>query len=203
MRPQKTTGYSLLEVMMTLGIFLIVVFGLSAFISQNYRATLFADEQSEAIQQARRGVEQMVKEIREALPAENGAYPIELANDQTLIFYSDLDADELVERVRYTLEGTNLVKGVTEPEGFPPAYTTPEETTILSRYVQNGSEPIFFYLNGNYPTDTEDNPLQTPAPVNQIRLVRVFLEINVDPSRAPENFALISNSQLRNLKDNL
>src|SRR3989338_5380993 len=155
MRSQKTTsGFSLLEALFTMGIFVLVTVSVSSFIMQSYKTTLFADEQAEAIEQARRGMTSMVKEIREASPAENGAFPLELADAQNIIFYSDIDSDEEIERVHYYLSGTDLVKGVMEPSGFPPACVGAKETTVLSHYVQNGTEPVFSYFNGDYPTDT-------------------------------------------------
>ena len=194
-------GITLLETLITVAIFTIVVISVTTFIVQSYRADLFANEQVEAIRNAQRGVDVMVKEIRESSPAENGAYPIDTATDQTVIFYSDTDSDELIEKIRYSLEGTDLVRGVTEPSGWPATYDNPETTTVLSRYVRNGSTPIFYYYGSSYPTSQD--PLPTPAAVEDIRLIRVHLQINVDPSRAPDSFTLISNSQLRNLKDNL
>ena len=202
-KSHNQSGLSLLEIVVTLGIFSMAIVGVSTFITQSYKANLLANEQAEAIENARTGTDIMVKEIREASPAENGAYPIEVANDQNLIFYSDIDSDELIEKVRYYLDGTNLIKAVTDPSGFPPEYINPAQETIISRYVQNGTEPLFYYYNADYPIDTVNNPLITPAAVNNIRLVRTYLKINVDISRAPDNFILISNSQIRNLKDNL
>jgi hypothetical protein len=60
-----------------------------------------------AIDEARKGIETMVKEIRMAKEGENGAYPIEYAGDKEFIFYSDIDGDGRVERVRYFLAQTN------------------------------------------------------------------------------------------------
>lgn len=201
--PRKQSGMTVLELLIVMGIFSMAVLGVVGFIIQSYKANLFADQQSEAISQARRGLDTMIKEIREASPSENGSYPIDSAQTQNLIFYSDIDSDEEIERIRYTLTETDLIKGVTEPSGFPPEYINPEQTKILSRYVQNGSEPIFYYYNGDYPNDTENNPLSYPVQIQHVRLIRTYLKINVDPRRAPEDFLLISNSQIRNLKDNL
>lgn len=50
-------------------------------------------------------------ELRSALPAENGAFPILTAATNTLTFYSDIDDDGVVERVRYFLSGSKMRKG--------------------------------------------------------------------------------------------
>jgi len=199
----KQSGYSLLEILITMGIFLIVIVFVTAFVSQSFKVNQFTMEQSEAINHARKGIDLMVKEIRESSPAENGSYPIENADSQTITFYSDIDADELVEKIRYFLDGTDLKKGTTEPSGFPPVYTGEETIITVSKNVRNNESPVFYYYNSDYPTDTVNNPLTVPAGVNEIRLIRVILTVNVDPNKAPENFVLISNAQIRNLKDNL
>ena len=196
-------GFSLLEMIVVLSIFLVVSTIVTSFVAQNFRVNRFALEQSDAINQARRGMDIMVRELREASAAENGSFPVDTASDQTLIFYSDIDADALLERVRYFLDGTELKKAVLDPSGFPPVYTGEETINTISQYVRNDLTPIFYYYNKDFPNDTINNPLETPAAVNQIRLVKILLEINVNPAQAPKHFILISNSQLRNLKDNL
>lgn len=68
-----------------------------------YRTHSYQWQQALAISEARRGIETMIKEIREAREGENGAYPVELAGDKEFIFYSDIDNDSKTERVRYFL----------------------------------------------------------------------------------------------------
>jgi hypothetical protein len=75
----------------------------SGLVSMLYKTKSYQWEQSLAISEARRGIETMVKEIREAREGENGAYPLEFAGDKELIFYSDIDNDGETERVRYFL----------------------------------------------------------------------------------------------------
>ena len=196
-------GFTLIETLVVLSIFTLAVILVGSFVVQGFKINRFTMEQGDAISYAQKGIDIMVKEIREASPSENGSYPITLALDQSITFYSDIDADEMVEQVRYYLDGTDLKKATINPSGFPPVYTGEETVSTISRYVRNNPDPIFYYYNGDFPGDEENNPLTTPAPTNEIRLVRVFLKVNVDPEKAPEHFILISNSQLRNLKNNL
>ncbi|MFA6254731.1 MAG: prepilin-type N-terminal cleavage/methylation domain-containing protein [Patescibacteria group bacterium] len=199
----QSHGFTLIEAMVTIGIFLVSLSAVTLFVTQGFKVNRFAIQQSDAINYARKGIDIMIKEIREASPAENGSYPIVTAQNQTLTFYSDIDQDELVERVRYFLDGVNLKKAVSKPSGFPPVYSIEEQISTLSEYVRNDTDPIFYYYNKDFPTDTENNPLPQPIAINEVRLIRIFLKINVDPAYAPADFVLISNSQLRNLKDNL
>ena len=143
--------------------------------------------------------------FRSALPGDTGAYALESANDFEFIFYTDYDRDLAVEKVRYFLDGSNFNKGVTEASGNPLQYLPQDETiTTISKYVRNdASEPVFTYYNGDYSGKDTDTPMATPADVLDLKLIHIFLEINVDPTKAPMDFDLESDVQIRNLKDNL
>jgi hypothetical protein len=197
-------GFSLIE-----GIFMIAIFALAmtlliTFVIYIYRAYGYNFEQIAAINEARKGIEVMVKEIRESRYGDDGSYPLEEAGNSQLIFYSDVDKDESVERVRYFLDGANFKKGVVEPSGDPPQYILSGEIVdILSAYVRNNTVPVFTYYNGDWPVDIVNNPLPTLTRLTETKLMHVFLRINVDPNRPPDNFELESDVQIRNLKTNL
>lgn len=176
----------------------------SAYIVTGYKTSRFAEEQNESIEHARKGIETMIEEIREASPAENGDFAIAEADEQNFVFYSDIDVDQQTEKVRYFLEGSDLKKGVTQPTGFPVTYPTENEViTILSMYVRNDTDPIFYFYDATWAgTDTNDY-LTTPASPNQVNIIRLNLEININPAIAPNPFILESYVNVRNLKENL
>lgn len=188
---------------------MIAVFSLAmslliSFVIYVYRSYGYNFEQIAAINEARKGIETMVREIREAQYGEDGSYPLEEAGNSQFIFYSDVDKDASVERVRYFLDGTDFKKGVVEPSGDPPQYILEDEVVkILSIYVRNESTPIFAYYNGDWPLDIINNPLPTLTRLTDTKLMHVYLKINADPNRPPDNFELESDVQIRNLKTNL
>lgn len=187
-----------------IGIFALAMALLISFVIYVYRAYGYNFEQVAAINEARKGIETMVKEIREARYADDGSYPLEEAGNFQFIFYSDIDKDSNIERVRYFLDGTNFKKGVVEPSGDPLQYVLSSEVVdVLSAYVRNGTTPVFTYYNGDWPIDTVNNPLPTLTRLTETKLMHVYLKINVDPNRPPENFELESDIQIRNLKTNL
>ncbi len=100
---KKLFAMTLVEALVALFIFSVLIAGIFGLTFILYRTKSYEWEQSLAIAEARRGVEKMVREIREAREGENGAYPIEYAGDKEFIFYSDVDDDGKVERVRYFL----------------------------------------------------------------------------------------------------
>ncbi len=195
---KKQFGFTLIEIMTAIGIFILASTILWSFIVNSYKVQNFSMEQADAITEAQRGVETLVKELREALPGDNGAYPVELADAQNIIFYADFDRDNAIEKVHYWLTGSDLKKGVTEPSGSPLTYNPAnEQVKTISRYVRNNSIPVFIYRDGDYAS------LATPADPDAVKLVHIYLKINVVPTRAPMNYDLESDVVLRNLKDNL
>ncbi len=96
-------GFTLTETLVAVAIFALAMGGVTVAVMSAYQTQNFTRQQSVAIKEARRGIETMVKEIRAAGPGEDGSYPIEKAGDKELIFYSDVDQDLRVEKVRYFL----------------------------------------------------------------------------------------------------
>jgi hypothetical protein len=66
--------------------------------------------------------------------------------------------------------------------------------------VNESTQPVFYYYNENYPGDTVNNPIATPIAIEDARLVRVLLRINIDPIKAPNNVNVESFVDLRNLE---
>jgi hypothetical protein len=201
---KNINGLTLLELVIAIGLFVIITFAWNDFALQSYRGASFGQEQLEAIRQAQNGIDTMAKELRELSSAENGSYALALAGDQELIFFSDIDEDIYTERIHYFIDGTDLKKGITEATGNPLNYDPNNEIiSILSTHVRNDTQPIFIYYNGDYPYDIINNPLPAPARLVETKLMHVFLRINIDPQRAPTDFDLETDVQLRNLKTNL
>jgi len=191
-------GMTLMEIVIAMGIFIFASIMIWNYIKNSYQIQNFSFEQSTAITEARRGIETLVKEIRETLPGDTGAYPVESADEQEIIFYADFDRDDAIEKVHYWLDGSEFKKGTTEASDNPLSYDPlDEKTEVISRFVRNSSTPVFTYYDGDY---TE---LSTPAESDEIRLIHIYLKINVFENRAPLDFDLESDVSLRNLKDNL
>lgn len=315
-------SFTLIETLITIATFALIFGLVSGFIVMAYRIHGFTWQQSLAVSEARKGIETMVKDIREARISDTGSYPIVKAEDKEFIFYSDIDKDGAVERVRYFLgtagsgsqtqecqtsavggscsvvfsdflqgtltsaqvqvsvdgdfgrnqeyaeiyadsnyldrvcgtgcldcpnawQGTQTFsvqdhaadnsvtfladatsevdplcphsmkaqfqlswtedvsgqahefkKGIINPVGDPLEYPLDqEEVTILSSYVRN-TPPIFRYFDA---TGTEITLL--PARLVDTKLMEVYLIVNVNPERAPQDFELRSAVQLRNLKE--
>lgn len=100
-------AFSLIETLVVIGIFGIVIIAVFTVVLILYRTQSYGWQQSVAVDEARRGVKTMVKEIREARFGDDGSFPIERAADKEFVFYSDIDKDGATERVRYFLGTVN------------------------------------------------------------------------------------------------
>ncbi len=200
----KKTGFTLVETLVALTIFSLALAALLTFFFQGLRFQTFATEQQQQVEYARRSAQTMVKELRDAAPGDDGSYILNRAEDQEIIFFSNIDGDAAIERVRYFLDGTIFKKGVVEPSGIPIVYDPATESiTTIAEYVRNGATPIFVYYNGDYPGDMIHNPLPTPTRLTETKLLNFYLRINVNENQAPNETEVVTEVQIRNLKNNL
>ncbi len=186
-------GYTLIEIMVVISIMTIIVYIASDFLIAGYKANVFNYEQDTAIQNARRATEIISKELRGANNSAQGDYPISVFEEDDLVFYSDIDDDQEFEKVRYFLDNNTIYKVVTNP-GPAFDYNMPSATTTVAQYIHNQEDPLFSYYDGNY-NETDR--------VNEIRLIGIQVTVNVTPSRMPNDYTVITEVNLRNLKDNL
>lgn len=193
-----------MEVMVAIAIMLIAMEGFTLLFLKSWDTNKFILEEGMASAAASRATGKIVSQLRSVRQADNGDYPIESADDFDFKAYLDIDKDGVTERVHYFLDqATDELKvGVTDPvAGTPVSYPAADDTvSVLANYVVNEStNPVFYYFNQNYPGDTVNNPIATPAAIDQIRLVQVHLFVNIDPVHAPDNINIESFADLRNL----
>jgi len=100
-------SFTLIETLVAIAVFTLAMGAVSGFIFMGYQTQSYAWEQSMAINEAKKGIETMVKEIRESKDGDDGSYPIVVAGDKEFVFYSDIDKDGKTERVRYFLGTVN------------------------------------------------------------------------------------------------
>lgn len=190
-------GITLIETVVSVSIFTVIMVVVVTSVLFFYRANSSSLEQSYQIDSARRGVEFLTRDIREATHGDDGSYPVSTIGPTSFTFYSDTDLDREVEQISYTLSGTTLSRTVKEPSGTPLSYAGVGTTTSVSLYVRNGEEgqPIFRYYDG------AGSEVTNYQQVGDVRFVNVNLIVNILPVRAPEEFTLRSSATLRNLRD--
>lgn len=203
-RRKSVRGMSLVEMLMAIFILLIGLEGVSLLFVNSWKMNRFVLETGNASLMASRTVETIVRDIRRSRQADNGDYPVESGGDNDVQVYIDIDGDSVTERVHYYLLDGSIYRGVTEPNAtLPVTYPNGDQTvTLLAEYISNTpADPVFSYYNEDYPSDVVNNPLVTPVSVQDVRLIRVHLLVNIDPVRAPNNINVESFAELRNLNN--
>ena len=189
-------GMTLLEVMVGIVILIVVLLALTISLVYFYRTNRYSIEQSSAVTSSQRGMDRVIRTIRESAYSSQGAFPIASIGANDFVFFADVDVDPLIEKVHYFISGTNLIEGIVNTTGDPPAYTGAEATSIVSDFVRNIAQSVstFRYYDG---TGAE---ITNYAEWAKVRLVQVNIVVDVDPNKLPNQLTLRSSAGIRNLK---
>lgn len=187
---------TLIEAMVWITILVFAMGAITSTILYFYRTNAYSLEQATAVTSAQRGLEQVVRVVREAAFSSQGAFPIVSVSAHNFVFYADVDDDPLIERVHYYLSGTSLMRGVLNPSGNPPDYVGAETIEEVADYVRNLAQGITTFRY--YDALGAEIASSTTAYTN-VRFVKVTLSVNVDTATLPDPLTLNSSAALRNL----
>lgn len=195
-------GYTLMEIMVTMGIILVILIPLTRLQINVLQYGTFFQNTNALQDEARRALQKLTAELRSMAVSGTGAYPIAESAPTALSFYRDADQDGLTERIRYYLEGTDLKKGVIIPSGNPLTYqAVNEKKSVVVHGVYNfADEPIFQYYDHDY--DGTSAALGQPIDVTAVRLIKLNLLIGAG-DKTQDRMTLTTQVSLRNIKDNL
>jgi type II secretory pathway pseudopilin PulG len=193
-------GFTLLELVIVLGITVIIFGALSVVISTSFRSIWSGSGRDAAADRAAQVMDLMVRTIRQSQSSPTGAYPIVNATNNSLTIFASTGASNVVEQIRFFINGTNLQRGVIQPVGDPPTYPTAQEniTTLLTN-IENAAQPLFEYFNNQY--DGSQSPMD-PITISDISVVRITAIFDSDPAKPPRATTIRGAAQLRNLKTN-
>ena len=187
---------TLLEALIWVSITSMLMLAIVQSVQYFYRTNNYAVEQGQAITSAQRGIEDMIKIMREAAYSSNGAWPVISMATSSFAFYADIDNDPFIEQIRFYLDGNIIKRGIIDPSGDPPVYTASEQTSNISEYVRNNEQHVvmfrYYDLNGNEMTDF--------SRIAEVRFVEATVIVNINPFRLPNQFTLRSTAALRNVE---
>ena len=195
-------GFTLVETIVSLALFTILMLAVMQSVGVMYGYNAYTLSQAYQVQNARLGMQSLIRDIREMTYADDGTFPIAIMDTDKIGFYSDIDRDNSVEYVEYELiSSSTLKKMVFNATGSPPTYdtSTPDETFTLSEYVQNinyGTSTFKYF-------DDEGIELFSASNLTDVRYIVVQIIVNIDPIRDPGEFMLRSSAALRNIKENI
>lgn len=220
-RHQSQGGYSLLETLVTMSIFLLVLFAVYIVFESSQSIFAKGEGRVDVQQSVRAAMDQIATLVRNAgyfpenfttpPPAILLANPIQVATDDALAIYGDADGSGASNVFLFCQNGS-LVRWVKSVVGVPGAYSC-NQGRVLARNV---TDLTFTYV------DADNNPMPNPpTPPYQldgqgtgavpsflnttqrgaVRRVVVTLTATEDvPGHQPQTYTLTSSVRLRNLK---
>lgn len=196
------TGMTLVELLVSVALFTVLMLVVTNGIQRMYTYNAYTFAQAYQVQNARLGMQALIRDVREMTFADDGTFPLAVMDEHQIGFYSDIDRDNSVEYVTFGYTGsTTIVKSIHNATGTPPVYdfVTPDETITLSRYVQNDLQATstFYYF------DAAGTAVTDPNNITDVRYIESQIIVNIDPVRDPGQFMLRSSAALRNVKENL
>lgn len=197
-------GFTIIELMIAISIFsvlFILIVSMFQSVFENPKQYLVSMDN---IDLARVIVSNFTNELRNATNGSDGSYPLNLAGNSEIIFYSNFgSAGNAAKRIRYYVSGDVLYKGVVVPSGVPLFYNLSSETvSTVFKGIKNSGAPLFYYYNGDY--DGLGASLTQPVNVNQVKFIKINLILpNQITSKDTSSFSISAGATIRALKNNL
>lgn len=196
-------GMSIIELVVATSILVLLMGMLATLLLRAFYVNRFTIEQGLNTAEVQKTIRTFTAKVREAKQSDAGGYLIELADENELIFFANIDDDDATERVHYFLEDNKLKMGIAESVGFPAAYPAgDDEVRIVGNgIVNNAGQSLFYYYNRDYPVDVVNNPLAVPANPVDIGMVKIDLYVNVNTIQVPDSAHMQTFVRPRNIKN--
>ncbi|MEW6582890.1 MAG: prepilin-type N-terminal cleavage/methylation domain-containing protein [Actinomycetota bacterium] len=202
-RPSRAArgGFTLVELLMGMGISLAFAAGLYAFFFAGLDAANTDASQAQAQTGLRQTVELFTRDVRQAVSPDDGINGgIQSLTATSAVVYVDPNRDPTATvprplRVRYQLVGTQLLRDVARPVGAAPpySYTAYSTPVVMAEPVRNAATPVFQAF-------TEQGvSLGTPvAQTRDIKTVRIRLIVGQRTGNSQTTTELSTDVTLRN-----
>jgi hypothetical protein len=196
---EKQRGITLLETLVVVSIVVLIMIAFSYFQSDVFKLNKVITAGLNIEQNSNKILKPFIVEVRSARVSQSGSFPISVASTSTFEFYSDIDDDGIVERIRYFLEDNKLQKGITTPSGNSTNYNpNDEEIKIVAEGIINNNIPLFEYFGVN----STSTSLEYPISPSEITMVKVTLMIDENTEAPPGPSIVNAHAMLRNLRNN-
>ncbi len=192
-----TRGMTYVETIVWIAVFTSATIALGSSLVYFYRTAHYSIEQSSAIASVQHGMDTMIRTIREAAYASDGAYPIISLGNNEIRFYAHVNEQSpYVQKVRFYLSTTSLMQAITEPAGDPPVYGATETVSKLADYVRNialATSTFTYY-------DDTGARMTDLSRIGSVRFVTMNVIVDVNVNDQPTQLTLRSSTALRNLR---
>ncbi len=196
----KTTGFTLVELLISMAIASMILGLVTKFTLDISGASTTYGQSVLTHQTVALAAKRLTDQISSAAQSAQGSYPILSASPTSLTLYTDIDADSVVDQVRYFLSGTTLRMGVIAPSGNPLVYNPSSEniSDLVDDIVSQPGVDLFSYYDTTY-TGSQSS-LAYPIDVSKIGLVRITLTTDRDTTTEPGPLTTSLVIDIRNLR---
>lgn len=193
-------GFTLIEILIAMAISTMALWWITTFTLDIAGFGVTYNKSLTALQETNITTKILRSELLAASQSVQGAYPIAAVSSQSLTFFSDINADNSAEQVRYFLNGTTLQKGIIVPSGNPLIYDAASEivTDAIHAVVASAGTALFSYYDNSY-TGSQP-PLTYPIDPSKIRLIRAQITTDDDPLQVPGPLTSVLFVTVRNLR---
>jgi prepilin-type N-terminal cleavage/methylation domain-containing protein len=206
-RDSVQAGFTVIELLLAMGIISVIGLGIVSFQIGLVRNTSIMQTTLSAQLQVRKTFQSFVSEVRTAERANGGAFPLLEVGTSTFTFFANVDEDSDIERIRYyvgtsTVASTTILyKEIVHPTGSVYAHRLSQVAQVVTNISFSTSTPMFQYYDTNYAGTT--TALTFPVTNSSVRLVSFTLPIDVNGPRYSSVQSFTTQVAIRNLKDNL
>jgi prepilin-type N-terminal cleavage/methylation domain-containing protein len=180
-------GFSLIEIMISVAILTLILslvglFQTDVFSMNNLIGSGLNDQYNN-----KQFVKAFVFELRNATTSPAGDYPLVQAGTSTLVFYSNIDNDNDIEKVSYYLDGAIFKKVAIKPTGEN-IYS--DDNKILIKEIQNVQpEDVFAFYASSTDGTFAQSSMSEPINLQDVRLIKMKLQTSstIETRVAPRN----------------
>ncbi|BCX15158.1 MAG: hypothetical protein KatS3mg097_050 [Candidatus Parcubacteria bacterium] len=181
-------GFTLIETVLVITLLAFIIFNLALIIFNFSNFNVYFSQSLSLDNQVNLLLQSIDKELKSAIQSSNGSYPLDIATSNELAFYTNIDNDSLIERVRYFKASSSLQKGIIKPiatgSGLYIYPTSSEIRNVLVDQLASGTEPLFQYYDSN---------LQSTNKITSIRLIKFTIYIKENKNaNITENSVIIA-----------
>lgn len=183
---QGNYGYTILEALLSLAIGGIIIAALALFFGRGVSINRQSYEQILITEDARIQLTRITDTLRNAVRNSTANDWLISAADNSLTLYTPNADGSSVDKVTFSLSGTDFTKTVERKKGNPDNQGNQfgvQEPVTLSRNVRNIAlqKPVFVYYGG------DDKPLVTAgATSDTVKKISVTLLVDVNPNQDPK-----------------
>ena len=192
MSPRNEAGFTLVELLVAMGIGLVVVTGAFTLIGAAFPLASKTQERVDATQRGRVALDQMLTQLRSQVCIDSNQPPMYDAKDAAVTFHASLgNENSTPQRRTLTFAGGAVTEQVVQATGTNPVWSftgTPTTRIVANGLAQQGTTPVFRYYAYTTAAPYEPTRLLDPAGAASLTAAELKEVVRVD-------VAFISNPQ--------